>query len=31
MVDETCSPRPLAAYGFGRIEATDSAARVVDF
>ena len=31
MVDETCSPCPLAAYGFGRIEATDSAVRVVDF
>lgn len=27
----TCSPYALAAYGFGRIEATDSAVRVVDF
>lgn len=30
-VDETDTPCPLAAYGFGRIEATYSIVRGVDF
>jgi len=31
VVDETCSPFPLAVNCCGRIEATDSAVRSADF
>lgn len=29
--DETCTPCPVAAYGFGHMEATDSVVKGVDF